>query len=152
MRTPPPTHPARKAIACARNSPINLKKRRRKVLIHSPASSIAAADASWMRSAQPTSGCLSLMGCRRWSAFTRPALAAWLISGSKRMEAVAPPRLRASATHESDTNHPSHNRLGYIEQQWSTVRLYKGKGQPGKVANPARGQLNRENEIFPCPR
>ena len=23
--------------------------------------------------------------------------------------------------------------------------------QPGKVANPARGQLNREN-IFPCPR
>ena len=26
--------------------------------------------------------------------------------------------------------------------------------QPGKVANPARGQLNRENEyfIFPCPR
>ena len=23
--------------------------------------------------------------------------------------------------------------------------------QPGKVANPARGQLNRENE-FPCPR
>ena len=24
--------------------------------------------------------------------------------------------------------------------------------QPGKVANPARGQLNRENRIFPCPR
>ena len=25
--------------------------------------------------------------------------------------------------------------------------------QPGKVANPARGQLNRENKIlFPCPR
>ena len=24
--------------------------------------------------------------------------------------------------------------------------------QPGKVANPARGQLNRENYIFPCPR
>ena len=23
--------------------------------------------------------------------------------------------------------------------------------QPGKVANPARGQLNRENSIFPCP-
>ena len=24
--------------------------------------------------------------------------------------------------------------------------------QPGKVANPARGQLNREKIIFPCPR
>ena len=23
--------------------------------------------------------------------------------------------------------------------------------QPGKVANPARGQLNRENELFPVP-
>ena len=28
----------------------------------------------------------------------------------------------------------------------------KGKGQPGKVANPAGGQLNRINAIFPCPR
>ena len=25
----------------------------------------------------------------------------------------------------------------------------KGKDQPGKVANPARGQLNRENVYFP---
>ena len=25
----------------------------------------------------------------------------------------------------------------------------KGKDQPGKVANPARGQLNRGNELFP---
>ena len=24
--------------------------------------------------------------------------------------------------------------------------------QPGKVANPARGQLNRDNEHYPCPR
>ena len=24
----------------------------------------------------------------------------------------------------------------------------KGKDQPGKVANPARGQLNSENDIF----
>ena len=24
--------------------------------------------------------------------------------------------------------------------------------QPGKVDNPARGQLNRENQYFPCPR
>ena len=27
----------------------------------------------------------------------------------------------------------------------------KGKDQPGKVANPARGQLNRENEFLPVP-
>ena len=26
----------------------------------------------------------------------------------------------------------------------------KGKDQPGKVANPARGQLNTENAFFPC--
>ena len=28
----------------------------------------------------------------------------------------------------------------------------KSMDQPGKVANPARGQLNRENEHFFCPR
>ena len=28
----------------------------------------------------------------------------------------------------------------------------KGKDQPGKVANPARGQLNREKVFLPCPR
>ena len=28
----------------------------------------------------------------------------------------------------------------------------KSKDQPGKVANPARGQLNRENKTFSCPR
>ena len=28
----------------------------------------------------------------------------------------------------------------------------KSMDQPGKVANPARGQLNRENKIFPCSR
>ena len=27
----------------------------------------------------------------------------------------------------------------------------KGKDQPGKVANRARGQLNRENKYFPVP-
>ena len=27
----------------------------------------------------------------------------------------------------------------------------KGKGQPGKVANPARGQLNSENDFSPSP-
>ena len=27
----------------------------------------------------------------------------------------------------------------------------KSMDQPGKVANPARGQLNREKGIFPCP-
>ena len=32
-----------------------------------------------------------------------------------------------------------------------TVCYSKSKGQPGKVANPARGQLDRENECFPVP-
>ena len=27
----------------------------------------------------------------------------------------------------------------------------KSTDQPGKVANPARGKLNRENEYFPVP-
>ena len=31
------------------------------------------------------------------------------------------------------------------------ITYSKGKDQPGKVANPARGQLNRENEYFPVP-
>ena len=29
------------------------------------------------------------------------------------------------------------------------ITYSKGKDQLGKVANPARGQLNRENEYFP---
>ena len=29
--------------------------------------------------------------------------------------------------------------------------ISKSKDQPGKVANPARGQLNKENEFFPVP-
>ena len=28
----------------------------------------------------------------------------------------------------------------------------RGKDQPGRVAKPARGQLNKENVFFPCPR
>ena len=32
-----------------------------------------------------------------------------------------------------------------------TISCSKGKDQPGKVANPARGQLNRENGYFPVP-
>ena len=28
------------------------------------------------------------------------------------------------------------------------ITYSKGKDQPGKVANPARGQLNRENEYI----
>ena len=31
------------------------------------------------------------------------------------------------------------------------ITYSKSKDQPGKVANPARGQLNRENCYFPCP-
>ena len=31
------------------------------------------------------------------------------------------------------------------------ITYSKGKDQPGKVANPARGQLDRENEFSPVP-
>ena len=31
------------------------------------------------------------------------------------------------------------------------ITYSKGKDQPGEVANPARGQLNRANDIFPVP-
>ena len=31
------------------------------------------------------------------------------------------------------------------------ITYSKSKDQPGKVANPARGQLNRENEYFLVP-
>ena len=31
------------------------------------------------------------------------------------------------------------------------ITYNKGKDRPGKVANPARGQLNRENAYFPVP-
>ena len=31
------------------------------------------------------------------------------------------------------------------------ITFSKSEDQPGKVANPARGQLNRENELFPVP-
>ena len=34
-----------------------------------------------------------------------------------------------------------------------TYQVYSSKSmdQPGKIANPARGLLNRENEYFPVP-
>ena len=32
---------------------------------------------------------------------------------------------------------------------YMVITYSKGKDQPGKVANPARGQLNRESEYFP---
>ena len=41
---------------------------------------------------------------------------------------------------------------------WNCVRVFmvttynKGMDKPGKVANPARGQLDRKNEIFLRPR
>ena len=31
------------------------------------------------------------------------------------------------------------------------ITYSKGKDQPGKIANPARGQLNREKCVFPVP-
>ena len=34
---------------------------------------------------------------------------------------------------------------------YGVITYSKGKDQPGKVANPARGQLNCENIFFPVP-
>ena len=43
-------------------------------------------------------------------------------------------------------------RENQINQCSSPVIKYsKGKDRLGKVANPVRGQLNRENEYFPVP-
>ena len=39
------------------------------------------------------------------------------------------------------------NNGGFLPDNGLTYR--KSMDQPGKVANPARGQLNRENEYFP---
>ena len=36
--------------------------------------------------------------------------------------------------------------------EWSSHIARKGKDAPGKVVKPSRGQLNRENDFFPCPR
>ena len=41
--------------------------------------------------------------------------------------------------------------IGYrdiIGSECVVITYSKSKDQPGKVANPARGQLNRENEYF----
>ena len=34
---------------------------------------------------------------------------------------------------------------------YMAITYSKSMDQPGKVANPARGQMNRENEYFPVP-
>ena len=39
----------------------------------------------------------------------------------------------------------------YVCMYVCMVITYIAKDQPGKVANPARGQLNRENGFFPVP-
>ena len=49
-----------------------------------------------------------------------------------------------------------HNRyvpvlLLYVPVQFVCMYSHQSTDQPGKVAKSARGQLNRENEIFPYP-
>ena len=39
----------------------------------------------------------------------------------------------------------------FIYYSHHIIYCSKGMGRPGKVANPARGQLNRENDYFPAP-
>ena len=38
-----------------------------------------------------------------------------------------------------------------VKYECMVITYSKGKDQPGKVANPVRGYLNRENESFPVP-
>ena len=39
----------------------------------------------------------------------------------------------------------------YVCMYYVVITYSKSMDQPGKVANPARGQLNRENEHSPVP-
>ena len=43
-----------------------------------------------------------------------------------------------------------HGRM-FVWSSHITITYNKGKNQPDKVANPARGELNRENEYPPVP-
>ena len=50
----------------------------------------------------------------------------------------------------------NNSRIFYTVRGWTLVSVYghtysKSMDQPGKVANPARGQLNGENEFCPVP-
>ena len=46
----------------------------------------------------------------------------------------------------------THTHTKHVCMYLSIVIIYsKSMDQPGKVANPARGQLYRENEYFPVP-
>ena len=40
----------------------------------------------------------------------------------------------------------------HLQYVCMVITYSKSKDQPGKVANPARGQLNRGNVFFPCSR
>ena len=55
---------------------------------------------------------------------------------------------RSISQGNSDGNYLHRLLLSYIH---IVITYSKGKDQPGKVANPARGQLDRENEFFPVP-
>ena len=48
----------------------------------------------------------------------------------------------------NNNNYYYYSLLGWAEV-YKVITYSKGKNKPGKVANPARGQLNRENDIFP---
>ena len=45
----------------------------------------------------------------------------------------------------------THTHTGISMYVCMVITYSKGKDQPGKVANPASGQLNRENDFFPVP-
>ena len=45
----------------------------------------------------------------------------------------------------------THTNSKYYSMYIYGITYKQSMDQPGKVANPARGQLNRENEYFPVP-
>ena len=59
--------------------------------------------------------------------------------------------MRGESAEPTSRYHSRGRRLGVCVYVCMVITHSKSKDQPGKVANPARGQLNRENEYFPVP-
>ena len=62
-----------------------------------------------------------------------------------------PPLLQAIYILNQAPAHPNISSQGYIYVYVYGQDFQQSMDQPGKVANPARDQLNRENVFFPVP-
>ena len=60
-------------------------------------------------------------------------------------------KLTASFGQRHSVWSPRLSTVQHIMYVCMVITYSKGKDQSGKVANPARGQLNRENAFFPVP-